>query len=146
MGSTITKQKNNKSHVIFLVYLLGCKKWVIPSRSQKNNKSQVKSLFFLYWAAKNAFYHQEAKKTTNLTKNFLRFFIGGRKMGFTITKPKNNKSHVKCIFIIYLAAKNALYHQQAKITTNLMKISFYFLLGGENEFYHHKAKKTANPA
>ena len=77
MRSTIKKPKKLQiSRKISFYFLLGGEKWVLPSRSQKNNKSYVKFLFILYLAAKNAFYHQEAKKTTNLTKNFFLFFIG----------------------------------------------------------------------
>ena len=81
--STITKPKKLQiSRKISFYFILGGEKLVLPSRSQKNYKSRVKFLFILYgvakmgsiikkpkkyWAAKNRFYHHEAKKTTNPT-------------------------------------------------------------------------------
>ena len=86
--STITKpQKLQISTKISFYFIVGGEKFVLPSRSQKNDKSHVKFLFILYWAAKNWFYHHEAKKKTNLTKNIF-FFIALRKTGSTITNAK----------------------------------------------------------
>ena len=113
MGSTITKQKKNTSHVKCLVifywaakmgstitkpkkpqiqrkisfyFLLGGEKWVLPSRSRKNHKSHEK---FLY---NGDIYHHEAKE--------------------------NYKSHVNLFVIFYWAAKNGFHHHEAKKTTN----------------------------
>ena len=85
MGSTITKPKKLQIPCKISLKTIIERRYP-PSRSQKNYKSRVKFLFILNWVAKNAFYHQEVKKTTNHTF----FLIGRRKTGSTITKPKKS--------------------------------------------------------
>ena len=166
IGSTITKPKKLKSHVKFLQnsycatistitkpkklqisrkitfhFILGGKKWVLPSQSQKNNKSHVKFLLILYWAAKNGFYHHEAKKQQQISRKISCYFLlGGEKWVLPSRSQKKYKSRVKFAFILYWVANNGFYYHEAKKYKSHVKYIFHIYWAAKYRFQNHEAK------
>ena len=138
MGSTIAKLKNN-------------------------NKYHVKFLVIFYWAAKNGFYHHEAKKLQIQRKMFflyraakstitnpkkpqiprkinLYFLLAGEKWVVQSRSQKNYKFHVNVLCIFYRAVNSTI--TKPKKLQIPRKISFYFILDGEKCVLPSRSQKN----